>query len=52
MTSVSSPRSKTLRRINLVFAWLWVAGVLIAYISGYADVIRLLIGALFGTEAT
>ena len=49
MTPASSTGSKTPRRINLVVAWLWVVGVLMAYISGYAEVIRLIIGAMLGS---
>ena len=32
----------------IAFAWLWVIGILAAYIYGFADIIRLLLQAFVG----
>ena len=43
------PERPSLRQpLVLIAAWLWVIGILAAYIAGFSDVIRLLLGSILG----
>lgn len=50
MKSERASRPQNPNPLLIAFAWLWVIGVLAAYIHGFADIIRLLSRAFFGVE--